>query len=97
MAREIRTTLYGLGKSALNQLIADIENGLITEGQQELSIYKTGTGRLYFAIDLERGNEIIDRAVMVCGIETEATRTMITDVRDDYYEIETYGEDTHDI
>ena len=91
-ARDIRNTLYDLGKSSRDSLMKDY-NGEDFQPKP----YKTSSGRLYFSIDfdvpsIEKFN-FMRHVVFNCGILTEAAITSIDDFSQNDYIISTYDDD----
>lgn len=87
--REIRRSLYGLGKDALEALVKDCEDD--TFDTDNPNPYTSSSGRLFFTIDFNtlegKVVSIVEDACFSVGIRTEfATAEIAND--NDYYKIE---------
>ena len=91
-ARDIRNTLYDLGKSALDSLIEDY-NGDDFHSKP----YNTSSGGLYFSIDFDVPSsekfDFMRHVVFNCGILTKTAITNIDDFSQNDYIISTYTND----
>ena len=93
-ARELRTCMYKLGKSALDSLIEDYESE--DWGKQCPNPKTVMSGRLFFTIDWEIQGEEVDvlrDVVMSCGINRGFATTRIDDVSRNDYVVDTYADD----
>lgn len=93
-AREIRTSMYELGKDALDSLMVDYESK--DWGKEPPRPKTVMSGRLFFSIDWEiQGEEVevLRDVVLACGISHELATTTIDDVTNDFYTVDTYADD----
>lgn len=92
-ARELRTFMYELGKSALDSLMKDYESE--DWGKQRPNPKTVMSGRLFFTIDWEiQGEEVnvLRDVVISCGINHEFATTTIDDVSQNDYIVDTYAD-----
>lgn len=96
-AREIRASMYELGKDAVNALMKDYES---KDWRKEPPRPKTVmSGRLFFTIYWEIQGEEVDvlRDVkMACGVSNEFATTNIEPYTDDDYIIDTYDDNQNE-
>lgn len=93
-SRELRNVLYKLGTEALNSLIKDYENGKWSK--DDFHPHTIMSGRLFFTIYWEGANENVDfinDITFSCGINHDFAVSSFENVDDNYYDINTCGED----